>query len=140
MSRDHVFDTQVATGLAVVNYRNNDGPDKRSLWQRIADMPKDVGMWVLRYRGADGKARKDVYGLINDAPRDTVDELLGRKVRSAFDGKEYTFLDLVVWTNAQANAAKAQSDAINKALGLIAAGDSKGAEKVLKEATTPKGK
>jgi len=134
MSRDKVFDDLVATGKAVVGYKAKGDKDQRDLWGRIADMPADVTKRLLGYRGLDGKGRKDVYGLINDAPKDTVDELLSRKVRSAFDGKEYSFLDLVVWTNAQANAAKAQSDAISRALELIAKGDSKGAEKVLKEA------
>ena len=91
MNREEVFDKFVGTGLA-----------------------------VLGYRGADGKAPKDIYGKITDAPQDTVNALLNTKIRSAFDGKEYTYRDYLVTDNARLNEARIRDAARDAQLTALA--------------------
>lgn len=69
-------------------------------------MPEHLRNLILTYRGVDGKAAKDVYGKITDAPQDTVNALMNTKIRSAYDGKEYTFRDYLVTDNQRLNEAR----------------------------------
>lgn len=75
---------------------------------------------ILGYRGADGKAPKDLYGKITDAPQDTVNALLNTKIRSAFDGKEYTYRDYLVTDNARLNEARIRDAARDAQLTALA--------------------
>lgn len=87
------------------NQQKLDNVNARANWL-FEKMPEHLRNLILSYRGVDGKAPKDLYGKITDAPQDTANALLNTKIRSAFDGKEYTFRDYLVTDNQRLNEAR----------------------------------
>lgn len=97
---------------------------------------------ILGYRGADGKAPKDLYGKITDAPQDTANALLNTKIRSAFDGKEYTYRDYLVTDNHRLNEARlrdaardAQMTTLAETVKALAVGQTLDVEALLQQVT-----
>ena len=101
------------------NQQMLDNINARANWM-FEKMPDHLRNVILGYKGADGKAPKDVYGRIVDAPQDTVNALLNTKIRSAFDGKEYTYRDYLVTDNARLNEARIRAAARDAQLTALA--------------------
>lgn len=124
------------------NQQKLDNINARANWL-FEKMPAHLRDVILGYRGMDGKAPKDVYGKITDAPKDTVAALLNTKLRSAFDGKEYTFRDYLLTDNARLNEARirdaardAQMTALAETVKALATGQTLDVKALLAQVTS----